>query len=76
MFDRTDSQGFVDRRSITGWRSFIAWPAFNGTNHWELSVPATFVVDRDAVIRFAVAIPSYLRRADPAEVMAALRNVA
>jgi hypothetical protein len=36
----------------------------------------TFVVDHDAVIRFAVTIPNYLRRADPAEVMEALRTVA
>jgi peroxiredoxin len=50
--------------------------AFNGTDRWELSVPVTFVVDHDAVIRFAVTIPNYLRRADPAEVMEALRTVA
>jgi peroxiredoxin len=51
-------------------------PAFNGADDWELSIPATFVIDRDRTIRFADADLDYTRRADPADVLAALREMA
>jgi peroxiredoxin len=50
-------------------------PAFNGTDDWELPIPATFVIDRDRTIRFADADPDYTRRADPADVLAVLREI-
>jgi peroxiredoxin len=50
-------------------------PAFNGTDDWELPIPATFVIDRDGTIRFADADPDYTRRANPAVVLAALREI-
>jgi peroxiredoxin len=50
-------------------------PAFNGTGDWELPIPATFVIDRDRTIRFTGADPDYTRRADPVDVLAALREI-
>lgn len=50
-------------------------PAFNGTDDWELPIPATFVVDSDGIIRFAEALPDYTYRTNPADVMAALRKM-
>jgi peroxiredoxin len=50
-------------------------PAFNGTGDWELPIPAAFVIDRDRTIRFAQADPDYTRRADPADLLAALRAI-
>jgi peroxiredoxin len=47
-------------------------PAFNGTDRHTLPVPATFVVDIERTVRFAFADPDYARRADPADVVAAL----
>jgi peroxiredoxin len=41
-----------------------------------LPLPATFVVDTDAIIRFAYANPNYMHRADPADVIRALHNLA
>ena len=49
---------------------------FNGPGEPVLPVPATFVVDTDAIIRFAYANPNYMYRADPADVIRALRNLA
>lgn len=50
-------------------------PAFNSTGDWRLPVPGTFVIDQDRTIRLAIALPNYMYRADPAEVMAVLRKI-
>src|ERR1700733_13830973 len=49
---------------------------FNGPGEPVLPIPATFVVNTDAIIRFAYANPDYMYRADPADVIRALRNLA
>lgn len=36
---------------------------------WELPMPATFVIDRHGVIRFAHVDPDYTRRAEPLDVL-------
>ncbi|GAA1315122.1 peroxiredoxin-like family protein [Pseudonocardia xinjiangensis] len=51
-------------------------PRFNGIDQHTLPVPATFVVDRDSIIRFAYVNPDYMYRADPADILAALRSIA
>jgi peroxiredoxin len=38
-----------------------------------LPLPATFVIDRDGVVRFAFVSPDYTERAEPSEVLAAAR---
>ena len=40
---------------------------------WQLPLPATYVVDSDAVIRYAFADPDWSRRAEPDELVAAVR---
>jgi peroxiredoxin len=50
-------------------------PAFNGTDDWELLIPASFVIGRDGRIQFADAIPDYLHRTDPADVIAVVRQL-
>ena len=52
----------------------LALPEYNGDDTWELPLTATFVVGRDGVIRFAFVDPDYTRRAEPAEILAALRS--
>lgn len=47
-------------------------PAFNGTDTWELPIPATFVIDRQAIVRFSAATPDYTQRADPADLVKVL----
>lgn len=47
--------------------------AWNTTGEWTLPAPGTFVVDREGVVRYAWAEWDYTQRADPDEVIAALR---
>lgn len=49
---------------------------FNGTSDQTLPIPATFVVDRARVIRFAYANPNYMYRADPADIIGVLEDLA
>ncbi|MGE5145515.1 MAG: peroxiredoxin-like family protein [Candidatus Eiseniibacteriota bacterium] len=56
----------------------LAWgldlPAINGTAGWELPIPATYVIAPDGTVRYAFADPNFRRRAEPADVLAALRD--
>ena len=56
----------------------LAWgldlPAMNGTAGWELPIPATYVVAPDGTVRYAFADANFRRRAEPADVLAALRD--
>jgi peroxiredoxin len=42
----------------------------NGSEVWELPVPATYVIDRDGVIRYAFVDLNHRARAEPADVVA------
>jgi peroxiredoxin len=48
----------------------------NADGGWTLTVPATFVVDQQRRIRFAFANTDWRVRAEPADVLAALRDAA
>ena len=50
-------------------------PIFNGTDDWALPLPATFVVDGDAIVRFTVAMPDHTHRVDPVAVVAAVKQI-
>jgi peroxiredoxin len=43
----------------------------NGSNAWELPVPATYVIDQSGVVRYAFVDLNHRVRAEPAEVVAA-----
>ncbi len=45
----------------------------HGNDAWFLPLPATFVVDRDGIVRWRFAEVDYTRRAEPADILAALR---
>jgi len=47
----------------------------NGTDKFELPIPATYVVDRTGVIRHSYIDVDYTRRMEPADVVQALKNV-
>ena len=47
----------------------------NADGSWSLPVPGTFLVDRDRRIRFAFASADYRVRAEPDDVLAALRSL-
>jgi peroxiredoxin len=42
-------------------------PAHNGTDNWNLPMPARFVVDRSSVIRFASVHADHRTRSEPSE---------
>jgi peroxiredoxin len=50
-------------------------PMFNGPGQQTLPIPATFVVARDGIVRFAYANPDYMHRADPEDILAALKSI-
>jgi len=47
----------------------------NGSDVWEVPVPATYVVDQSGVIRFAFVDVNHRVRAEPAEVIAAVAEL-
>ncbi len=49
---------------------------YNGSNLWQLPIPATYVVDTDATIRYAWTHADYTKRAPVSEVLAALKSIA
>ncbi|WP_200333979.1 peroxiredoxin-like family protein [Thiocystis violacea] len=49
---------------------------YNGAGRFVLPVPATFVIDRQGVVRFVAAEVDYRNRAEPSAILAALRALA
>ncbi len=48
-------------------------PELNGNGKWVLPVPATFVIDQSGVIQFSHVETDYRERAEPVDVLAAIR---
>lgn len=48
---------------------------YNGTEHWILPVPATFMIDENAVIRSAFVTPNFMKRMEPEEIIRELRSL-
>jgi peroxiredoxin len=49
--------------------TFVNLPFINGDASWELPIPATYIVDRDATILYASANEDYSERPEPAEII-------
>ena len=49
--------------------------AYNATDRWILPVPATFIIDRTGVVRYAYANPDFMRRLEPGVVLEQLRKL-
>lgn len=52
----------------------IDLPAANGDDTFRLPVPATYVIRPDGTVAWRFADPDYTKRAEPADVLAALRE--
>jgi len=48
---------------------------YNGAGRWELPVPATYVLDREGIVRAGEADPDYTVRMEPMEVVTAIRSI-
>lgn len=55
-------------------RAFVNLPFTNGDDSWELPIPATYVVARDATILFASANEDYTERPEPADILGFLQD--
>ena len=55
-------------------RAFVNLPFTNGDDSWELPIPATFILDRDATILYASANEDYTERPEPMEIVSAIRS--
>jgi peroxiredoxin len=55
-------------------RVFINLPNINGDPSWELPIPATYVINGDAIVLYASANPDYTERPEPEEILAVLRQ--
>ena len=55
---------------------YLSWkidlPFENGDDSWTLPLPASYVVDREGVVRWAFVDPDYTDRPEPSEIVAAL----
>jgi len=56
--------------------TFVNLPFVNGDSSWELSIPATYIVDRDGTILFASANEDYTERPEPLEILSVLEGAA
>lgn len=48
---------------------------YNGDDSWELPVPATYIIDKQGVIRVASVDPDYRTRMEPSEVLKFLHSL-
>jgi len=48
---------------------------YNGDDSWELPVPATYIIDKQGMIRFVSVDPDYKTRTEPREVLNLLRSL-
>ena len=48
---------------------------YNGAGRWELPVPATYVLDREGIVRAGEADPDYTVRMEPSDVVESIRNI-
>jgi len=48
-------------------------PSYNGYESWEIPVPATYVIGRDGNIIYSFANVDYTHRAEPEDIIEALR---
>jgi peroxiredoxin len=50
-------------------RAFVNLPFTNGDESWELPIPATYILDRDATVLYSSANEDYTERAEPADII-------
>ena len=55
-------------------RAFVNLPFTNGDDSWELPIPATYIVDREATIHYASANEDYTERPEPEAILNFLKT--
>lgn len=54
----------------------IDLPKQNGDGSWELPLPATYLIDRDGIIRDVFVHTDYVKRMEPSDILTGLRSLA
>lgn len=54
----------------------IDLPKQNGDGSWELPMPATYLIDRDGIIRDVFVQTDYVKRMEPDDILSGLRSLA
>lgn len=66
----------VDEKTQKAYKGFgVDLAEWNANHEWKLPAPGTFVIGTDGVIRYAFADWDYKKRADPEEVIGAVRKL-
>ncbi len=60
---------------VSAFRGKLDLPAINGDGSWELPLAVTYVIGMDSRIAYAFVDADYRRRAEPADIVAALRGL-
>lgn len=55
-------------------RAFVNLPFTNGDDSWELPIPATYILDRDATVLYASANEDYTERPEPGDIVRMLQR--
>jgi peroxiredoxin len=48
---------------------------FNNTDRWVLPVPATYIIDKEGIIRFAHVDPDFMKRMEPQDIIDQLKKL-
>jgi len=48
---------------------------YNGNDKWEIPIPATFVIDKNMIIKYAFGKADYSKRAEPDEIIEVLKTL-
>jgi peroxiredoxin len=55
-------------------RTFVNLPFVNGDTSWELSIPATYILDREGAVLYASANENYTERPEPGDIIGILQS--
>ena len=58
-----------DEQNALYQRTFVNLPFVNGDGSWELPIPATYIINRNATVLFASANEDYTERPEPEEIV-------
>lgn len=77
LADRLGLMFTLDDATIEKYRAYgIDVGAANGSDEWQLPIPATFVLDKDGIVRYAWTEEDYTKRAPASDVLKTLRELA
>jgi peroxiredoxin len=67
--------GIPDEQRAIYQRAFVNLPFVNGSESWELPIPATYIIDRDGRVLYASADEDYTERPEPQDIVRVLQTM-